>query len=76
MKKLSKKYLFFIIPNIFFIIYSVYVFLTAHKINNSEQKIGFVIGIIFSLLIVNTVLTIFYLIFNDIQDSKKKKEKK
>ena len=75
MKKLSKKYLFFVLPNIFFIIYSVYVFLTAHKINNSEQKIGFVIGIIFSLLIANTVLTIFYLMFKDIKDSKKKEKK-
>ena len=75
MKKLSKKYLFFVLPNIFFIIYSVYVFLTAHKINNSEQKIGFVVGIIFSLLIANTVLTIFYLMFKDIKDSKKKEKK-
>ena len=76
MKKLSKKYLFFVLPNIIFIIYSIYVFITAPKVNNIEQKIGFVIGIIFSLLIVNTVLTIFYLIFNDMQNSKKKKEKK
>lgn len=75
MKKLLKKYLFFIVLNIFFIIYSVYVFLTANKINNSEQKIGFVVGIIFSLLIANTVLTIFYLMFKDIKDSKKKEKK-
>ncbi len=74
MKKLSKKYLFFIMPNVFFIIYSIYVFLSAARMNNLEQKIGFIIGIIFSLLIINTVLTIFYYIFKDIKELKKEKK--
>jgi ABC-type uncharacterized transport system permease subunit len=61
-------------PNVFFIIYSIYVFLSAARMNNLEQKIGFIIGIIFSLLIINTVLTIFYYIFKDIKELKKEKK--
>ncbi len=74
MKKLSKKYLFFIIPNTFFIIYSIYLFIITPKINNSEQKIGFIIGIIFSLLIVNSVLALFYFMLKDLKLQKKEKK--
>ena len=65
MKKIIKiKYLTFILPNIFFITYGVYFFLKlSSKLYNFQEKLGILLGILFSILISNAVLMLLNYIF-------------